>query len=260
MDPCELALAVLRALHTGGVRDVVLSPGSRSAPFALALYGAHVAADLRLHVRLDERSAGFTALGLSIGSHRPVAVVTTSGTAVGNLLPAVMEAHHSGRPLIVVSADRPDRLRGTGANQTTEQAGIFGGFAPCEDLRQGTDPAVVAQAALAACARTGPTQLNIQLDGLLVPTGAPWWPGADPQVEGAIAAPGRRRPTVTTVLGSGPRTVVVAGDDAGPAARLLAEKAQWPLLAEPTSGARAGPAAIRTYRLLLGTHLRAQIE
>ena len=80
-------------------------------------------------MRVDERSAGFLALGLATGSRRPVAVVTTSGTAVGNLLPAVMEAHHTGRRLVVVSADRPDRLRGTGANQTTHQAGIFGVFA-----------------------------------------------------------------------------------------------------------------------------------
>ena len=74
------------------------------------------------------------------GSRRPVAVVTTSGTAVGNLLPAVMEAHHTGRRVVVVSADRPDRLRGTGANQTTDQAGIFGTFAPCHDLTASSVP------------------------------------------------------------------------------------------------------------------------
>jgi len=114
-----LALQVLQLLWRGGVRDVVLAPGSRSAPFALALDAADRDGDLRLHVRVDERSAGFLALGLATGSRRPVAVVTTSGTAVGNLLPAVMEAHHTGRRVLVVSADRPDRLRGTGANQTT---------------------------------------------------------------------------------------------------------------------------------------------
>ena len=129
-----LGLRVVQELWLAGVRDVVLAPGSRSAPLALALHAADEDGDLRLHVRVDERSAGFLALGLATGSRRPVAVVTTSGTAVGNLLPAVMEAHHTGRRLVVVSADRPDRLRGTGANQTTEQAGIFGVFAPCHDL------------------------------------------------------------------------------------------------------------------------------
>ncbi len=114
-----LGLRVVQELWLAGVRDVVLAPGSRSAPLALALHAADGDGDLRLHVRADERSAGFLALGLATGSRRPVAVVTTSGTAVGNLLPAVMEAHHAGRRLVVVSADRPDRLRGTGANQTT---------------------------------------------------------------------------------------------------------------------------------------------
>ncbi|HOI03290.1 MAG TPA: thiamine pyrophosphate-binding protein, partial [Dermatophilaceae bacterium] len=112
------AIHVLRGLLAAGVREVVLSPGSRSAPLALALHAADAAGDVRLHVRLDERSAGFLALGLAVGSRSPVAVVMTSGTAVGNLLPAVMEAHHAGRPLIVVSADRPASLRATGANQT----------------------------------------------------------------------------------------------------------------------------------------------
>ena len=133
-----LGLRVVQELWLAGVRDVVLAPGSRSAPLALALHAADEDGDLRLHVRVDERSAGFLALGLATGSRRPVAVVTTSGTAVGNLLPAVMEAHHTGRRLVVVSADRPDRLRGTGANQTTEQAGIFGVFAPCHDLTAAT--------------------------------------------------------------------------------------------------------------------------
>ena len=97
----DLALHVLQRLWLGGVRDVVLAPGSRSAPFALALDAADRDGDLRLHVRVDERSAGFLALGLATGSRRPVAVVTTSGTAVGNLLPAVMEAHHTGRRVVV---------------------------------------------------------------------------------------------------------------------------------------------------------------
>lgn len=296
------SLALVQALWVGGVRDVVLAPGSRSAPLALVLHAADAAGDLRLHVRVDERSAGFLALGLTTGSRRPVAVVTTSGTAVGNLLPAVMEAHHTGRQVVVVSADRPSRLRGTGANQTTEQAGIFGVFAPCHDLGVDEGLDALAEAAASACRTTGPTQLNLQLDGDLLPPPdadpSTWWrrpadpaePPADPATDTAnepsaeptadrqnfaaanlrrqfagesrhnLAAADLRRADGPEVLARGPRTVVVAGDGAGPAARLLAQAGDWPLLAEPTSGARIGRQAIRTYRLLLGTPLRDEIE
>lgn len=264
MSSFDTAVAVLGGLYAGGVREVVLAPGSRSTPLALAAWAADAAGDLRLHTRVDERSAGFLALGLTIGSRRPVAVVTTSGTAVGNLLPAVMEAHHSGRPLIVVSADRPDRLRGTGANQTTDQAGLFGRFAPCTDLRPGVTPAVAAQAAANACRGPGPAQLNVQLDGSLVPpAGASWWPGSATDLtepEPSVDRAARPADAGAVTLPGGVRTVVVAGDDAGPAARELAERAGWPLLAEPTSGARTGPAAIRTGALLLRTSLRRSIE
>ncbi|GAB3054314.1 2-succinyl-5-enolpyruvyl-6-hydroxy-3-cyclohexene-1-carboxylic-acid synthase [Intrasporangium mesophilum] len=277
-----LALRVLQELWLGGVRDVVIAPGSRSAPLALSLDAADECGDLRLHVRVDERSAGFLALGLAVGSRRPVAVVTTSGTAVGNLLPAVMEAHHTGRRLVVVSADRPDRLRGTGANQTTHQAGIFGRFAPCHDLRAATPDADLVSAVAQACSLRGPSQLNVQLDGDLLPDDPDrdtWWQRPAPEhddfagagTDSGNGADRRHRaaanvePSVDvstggSVLPLGPRTVVVAGDDAGPAARLLAESANWPMLAEPTSGARIGSQAIRTGRLLLTTDLRGDIE
>ncbi|MDQ2756129.1 MAG: 2-succinyl-5-enolpyruvyl-6-hydroxy-3-cyclohexene-1-carboxylic-acid synthase [Actinomycetota bacterium] len=250
-------MRLLQALTAVGVTDVVLSPGSRSAPLALALYAADRAGDVRLHVRLDERTAGFLALGLSVGSRRPVAVVMTSGTAVGNLLPAVMEAQHSGRQVVVVTADRPDGLRGTGASQTTQQAGIFGVFAPCDDLTEATTDDDLVAAVTRAGLRRGPTQLNLQLGEPLLPDPeeAAWWVGA--QV--GLGDRGRHRadgPAIT----AGPRTVVVAGDDAGPAARILAQRMGWPLLAEPTSGSRAGTNAIRTYRLLLAGPLGGQVQ
>ena len=261
------AVHLLRCLVAGGVRELVLAPGSRSAPLAIAAYAADVAGALRLHVRVDERPAGFLALGLAMGSREPVAVVTTSGTAVANLLPAVMEACHSGRHVVVVSADRPAALRGTGANQTTWQAGLFGRFAPCADLAVDASAATVERAVREACERDGPSQLNVQLDAPLVPDAEPWWPAMP---HGAAEAASGMRPTaaaaaaspapVGEALPAGPRTVLVAGDGAGPAARQLAEAAGLPLLAEPTSGARAGPNAIRTYRLLLGTRLGEQVE
>ena len=125
-----LARAVVQQLAASGVREVVLCPGSRSAPLAYALHAADAAGLVRLHVRHDERAAGFTALGLSRGGGAPAAVVTTSGTAVANLHPAVLEAAESGVPLVVLSADRPHAVRGTWANQTTAlQAGLFGAAA-----------------------------------------------------------------------------------------------------------------------------------
>lgn len=128
MNPsAALAAVLVDELVRCGVREVVLAPGSRSAPLAYAVQLAERAGRLRLHVRVDERSAGFLAIGLAKVSRRPAVVITTSGTAVANLHPAVLEAHHASVPLVVLSADRPDELRGTGANQTTVQPGIFSG-------------------------------------------------------------------------------------------------------------------------------------
>ena len=110
-----------------GVRDVVVAPGSRSQALALAAAELERVGAIRLHVRIDERGAAFLALGTAIESGRPAVVVTTSGTAVANLHPAVLEAHHSGVPLIICSADRPAELRGIRSNQTTMQPGIFAG-------------------------------------------------------------------------------------------------------------------------------------
>jgi 2-succinyl-5-enolpyruvyl-6-hydroxy-3-cyclohexene-1-carboxylate synthase len=109
-----------------GLREAVLAPGSRSAPLAFALFDRASAGDLRLHVRIDERSAGFLALGLAKASRRPVALVCTSGTAAAQFHAAVIEADESGVPLIVLTADRPPELRGTGANQAIDQLKLYG--------------------------------------------------------------------------------------------------------------------------------------
>jgi 2-succinyl-5-enolpyruvyl-6-hydroxy-3-cyclohexene-1-carboxylate synthase len=314
-----VARAVLGVLVGAGVTDVVLAPGSRSAPLALASYAADAAGALRLHVRIDERSAAFLALGLSKGSHRPVPVITTSGTAVANLHPAVLEALHTGIPLVLLTADRPAGLRGTGANQTTYQVGVFGPQVAAADVPPGAVETAVA-AVESALRRRGPSQVNLQLAEPLLPEPpsgaalaarrtapdasaaaetapddpaagtttdapaaaetAPHAPAAaetaphDPAAaETAPDAPaaaetapdaGRRHSRFGEAVGQtlppGPRTVVVAGDDAGPPARLLAEAAGWPLLAEPTSGARTGTNALRTGRLLLRTALSDEVE
>ncbi|MGO4256485.1 2-succinyl-5-enolpyruvyl-6-hydroxy-3-cyclohexene-1-carboxylic-acid synthase [Marmoricola sp. RAF53] len=244
-----LARAVVEALLGAGVRQVVLAPGSRNAPLSFALHDAAEAGAVDLHTRIDERTGAFLALGMAKTSRRPVAVVTTSGTAAANLHPAVLEAAHTGIPLVVITADRPARLRGTIANQTTDQVGLYGpAVVTAADV---VEPADIAEG-LAGIVR-GPVHLNVQLDEPLVPDGR-WVPDVVlPEDEPWERGEAHR-------LESGPRTVVVAGDDAGPSARVLAQDAGWPLLAEPTSGARNGPNVIRGYRLLLGTDLGARIE
>ena len=125
-DSTKLARVIVRQILEAGVTDVVISPGSRNAPLSLAFYAAQKKGLIKLHVRIDERTAAFFALGIAKASGRPVPIVCTSGTAVANYHPAVLEASHTNAPLLVLTADRPASLRRTGANQTTEQARIFG--------------------------------------------------------------------------------------------------------------------------------------
>lgn len=229
----DLARRVVTALVESGVTEIVVCPGSRNAPLSFAAYDAAAAGLVRLHTRIDERSAGFLALGLTKNRHR-AAVICTSGTAVANLHPAVLEAAHAAVDLVVVTADRPARLRGTSANQTTDQVGIFGPLVTTQDAGTGID-----------LSRIGPTHLNVPLDEPLVPEDR-WTPEVEPG-----PGPQRAVPLVMISIDRATPTVVVAGDDAGPPARVLAERAGWPLLAEPSSGSRTGDHAIRTYRLLL---------
>lgn len=261
------ARTVIGQLIAQGVADVVLCPGSRSAPLALCLEDAARSGALRLHVRVDERVAGFTALGLGKSSGRPAAVVTTSGTAVANLAPAVLEAHHAAVPLVLVSADRPAELVGIGANQTTEQGHLFAGFvryrarispaAPAEAWRAHTARAVLL-AAGATGGVPGPVQLNLELPAPLVSPGA----AAGPVIGESVAA-GPRPVAEPVVLGGTPRTLVVCGDASpavGRSAAEFAEAAGVPLLAEASSNARVGRAALACGRLLLPGSLGDQIE
>ncbi len=256
LSSLQAARSAIAALARTGVRDVVLAPGSRSAPLAYALAEAQAQGRLQVHVRIDERVAGFTALGLARGGARPAAVVTTSGTAVGELLPAVMEAHHAGIPLVVLSADRPAELHGTGANQTTVQDGIFGRFpAVAADIEAGMDPAgpiAAAFAKLEDTAPVGPVHINLQFRDPLIPTGADaLGAAAEPAFDALPAAGAEETPGALAELGGIHRTVVIAGDGAGETAAIFARRAGLPLLAEPSSNARFGPNSITAYRLIL---------
>lgn len=255
----EAARVAVAALIGSGVRHVVVAPGSRSAPMAYALAEADAAGRVELLVRIDERDAGFTALGLALATGAPAAVLTTSGTAVGNLMPAVMEANHAAVPLVVLSADRPEELRGTGANQTTVQPDLFGEHVRfAADVPAGDNPLRAVETALSAATGAfadippGPVQLNLAFRDPLVPA-----PGDGlGETSGHRVYQAARHPLALDFPAASAalperRTVVLAGHDAGPVAEAFARAHGLPLLAEPSSNARFGPNAVGPYRLLL---------
>lgn len=226
-----------------GVRHAFVSPGSRNTPLSLAL-----AADPRVavHVVLDERSAAFAALGAGRAAGRPALVCCTSGTATANHHPAVVEAHHGAVPLVLCSADRPARLRGTGANQTIDQTTLYGS-ALRAFVDAGTDADARAIAARAVAWATGsppgPVQCNLQFDEPLVPTGPVEVPDSDRTRAVAAEPPATTRVEVPTAR----RPVILAGWDAG-AVHL---PVGVPVLADPLSGLRAGDDAVSAYEALL---------
>jgi 2-succinyl-5-enolpyruvyl-6-hydroxy-3-cyclohexene-1-carboxylate synthase len=245
----DFAAALLGGFVACGVRDVVVSPGSRSQALALAAAALAAAGDLRLHVRIDERSAGFLALGIAVETARPVLVVVTSGTAVANLHPSVLEAHHSGVPLILLTADRPQELRGIGANQATDQPGIFGtatvmalDVEPPTGTAHDADRAVELAREAVAAAR-GPVHLNLAFrEPLSAVTPAVRVPVDPPRVDSSPDP---------LALPLGKRTVVIAGHGAGEQAETIARKLGAPLFAEVSSGAHFGPQLVVAYRALL---------
>jgi 2-succinyl-5-enolpyruvyl-6-hydroxy-3-cyclohexene-1-carboxylate synthase len=296
-----------------GLREVVVAPGSRSTPLAIAFWALERAGRVRLHVRIDERAAGFTALGLAKASRRPVAVLCTSGTAAANFHPAVIEADESAVPLLVLTADRPPELRGTGASQTVDQVKLYGSAvrwyaeAGVPERRPGMAGywrslarRAWASAAGALGTLPGPVHLNLPLRDPLVPSAgghardhAGGADGGRERASAAGAAGGGQCPGAESVPdvsafgeadwpesldgraggapwtriaaaapGAGPlelpwaeRGLVVCGDGDYDAAALvdLAERAGWPVLAEPSSGARRRPNALVSYQYLLAS-------
>jgi 2-succinyl-5-enolpyruvyl-6-hydroxy-3-cyclohexene-1-carboxylate synthase len=254
-----------------GLREVVVAPGSRSTPLAMAFYDLDRAGRVRLHIRIDERSASFTALGLAKASRRPVAVLCTSGTAAANFHPAVIEASESGVPLLVLTADRPPELRGAGASQTIDQVKMFGGAVRCyvESGVPEERPGAVGYWRSLACqawahaagdmgTRPGPAHVNLPFRDPLVPDGAGDWPealdgrpGGQPWTR--FAPPGASAAALE--LPWAERGIVVCGDGDYDTQPLLefAGRAGWPVLAEPSSGARRGPNAISGYQYLLAS-------
>jgi 2-succinyl-5-enolpyruvyl-6-hydroxy-3-cyclohexene-1-carboxylate synthase len=271
MNPATaFARVLVDELLRGGVTDAVLAPGSRSAPVALALAAAERAGRLRLHVRIDERTAAFLALGLAKAAGRPVPVLTTSGTAAAHLHAAVLEADASGVPLLALTADRPPELRATGANQTIEQAGLYGGAvrwaadvgvpeAGREVAQNRYWRSLVAKALLTArgalSSDPGPVHLNLAFREPLLPDDEDAEP-AGPWAGRPDGAPWTAARATTNATSRATdwrqRTLVVLGDGPPFWGRVTAEHARalgWPVVAEPSSGGWSG---LRGGALLLG--------
>jgi len=274
-------------LIRGGVEHAVLAPGSRSAPLALAFAEAERTGGLSLHVRTDERTAGFLALGLAKGTGVPVPVLTTSGTATAHLHAAVLEASYSGIPVLALTADRPPEMRGTGANQTIDQIGLYGKAArffadvAAPERTVGSNDRwrrqvcqALAWARGAVNGRPGAVHLNLPLRAPLLP-GMPepgrrdgaedlWPESLEGRAGGLPWAAEQPVPQVDpqAAVGSG-GNLANAGEDAGPTWLVLgdttpdisaiavgiAARLEWPVFAEPTGNAGAG--AVPAYLGLL---------
>lgn len=246
------------------VSHVVLCPGSRNAPLSIALFDAAQAGRISLHVRVDERTAGFLALGIAARTGRPTAVVCTSGTAAANFHPAVLEADRAGVPLIVMTADRPPELRAAGANQVIDQDRLYG-----DAVRYFNEMAVaerhtgqnaywrsqICRAWNAAYGewRSGPVHLNVPFREPLVPDGDPEWP------ESLAGRSNGERWTELPDYGALPSFVVpsarcglvIACDSGVPAAGEWAEEHGWPIIAETGPAGLSGSSAITSGAWLL---------
>ena len=275
MPSVDTARAILSALDDLGLTHVLYCPGSRSAPFAYALesgaFGGHAMPVL------DERGAGSAAVGLARTGALP-AVIVTSGTAVAELTPAVLEASHARLPLFVISADRPGELRGVGASQATFQSGLFGVHArACVDLEpQEPSRALVGQlsrAVAAACGAPtgtpGPVQINIAFRDPLTPQSRASGAAGDSQDEAMasfVPRPTRVQPTNAAperwedVVGAARAGLIVAGEGASPLAAQWSRASGFPLLAEPASGAWAGGGVTPYEQAIVSSPLAGEVD
>ena len=275
MPSVDTARAILSALDDLGLTHILYCPGSRSAPFAYALesgaFGGHAMPVL------DERGAGFAAVGLARTGALP-AVIVTSGTAVAELTPAVLEDSHARLPLLVISADRPGELRGVGASQATFQSGLFGVHArACVDLEpQEPSRALVGQlsrAVAAACGAPtgtpGPVQINVAFRDPLTPQSRASGAAGDSRDEAMasfVPRPTRVQPTNAAperwedVVGAARAGLIVAGEGASPLAAQWSRASGFPLLAEPASGAWAGGGVTPYEQAIVSSPLAGEVD
>lgn len=262
MDSPAIARAVVEELLAAGMTDVVVCPGSRSAPLALTLADAERRGFVRMHVRIDERSGAYLALGLAKISGRPVAVVTTSGTAAVNLHPAIVEAAYSGLSLVAITADRPGAMRGSGANQTIDQRGLYG-----VDVVDGVDLTTVSEADLratvtalidASLSLQGPVHLNVPLAEPLVGPGE--HSIGEIAVRGTPSSPAAPPVSLESLLPVGVNAahgLIIAGDfdddEMRNALGSLASVMGWPIISEPSGNLSGHPQALQHGPLVLSS-------
>lgn len=237
-----VARTIVSTLLDKGVQHVVLAPGSRSAPLAIAFMQAEVAGLIKVHVRIDERDAGFLALGLAKASANIVPIVVTSGTAVANLLPAVVEAYQSGVSLLVLSADRPKIARGNSAPQTIAQSNIFSSFVKanydtsCDSFSSDSFAELIN---VSRATHRGPIHVNIQFEMPLVPDAqnVAWAPKLS-NIESQVT-----HQHLGKAVDLPARGVIVAGDIVelaqARAVGKLAQQLGWPIIAEPSANVHA---------------------
>ena len=271
MPSVDTASAILASLDALGVTHVLYCPGSRSAPFAYALEAGAFSGYAR--AVLDERGAGFAAVGLARTGALP-AIVVTSGTAVAELAPAVLEASHARLPLILLTADRPAELRGVGASQATDQSRLFGGHVRSQvDLEpQEASPSLVGQltrSVAAACGAPtgapGPVQINVAFRDPLTPA-RPASDSGNEAVAPFVPRPTRvlRAPATPErwedVVGDARAGLIVAGDGASPRALEWSQTSGFPLLAEPASGAWASGGVVPFEQSLVASSLGREVD
>jgi 2-succinyl-5-enolpyruvyl-6-hydroxy-3-cyclohexene-1-carboxylate synthase len=259
----ELARAVVQSCLDSGVENVVISPGSRNAPLSWAFAQAEKAGLLKIQVRIDERDAGFLALGIAKATRKPVPVVVTSGSAVANLMPAIVEAFHSAIPVIVLSADRPESARGKSAPQTINQFGLFGSFVKSQ-MDLSVDGLKVSEIGKvidsAVTGHPGPVQVNVQFELPLMPDpkNLDWQP-KPPVLKFPLKTESHQKSIATQSRG-----IFVIGDNADDEAvdeiNQISKLIGWPIIWEPTANAHMFENSISHGVVLLQAGIAPKVE
>lgn len=263
MTATDVARAIVQSCLDSGVENVVISPGSRNAPLSWAFAQAEKAGLLRIQVRIDERDAGFVALGIAKVTKKPVPVVVTSGSAVANLMPAIVEAFHSAVPVVVLSADRPESARGKSAPQTINQFGMFGTFVKSQvDVKAESTNVSEASDVIAASisGRPGPVQVNVQFELPLMPelNDLDWQPTAPIKKSQTDTIVDKKLITVPA------RGIFILGDNADANAvdeiDQISQSLGWPIIWEPTANAHMSTNAISHGVVLLQAGIAPKVE
>jgi 2-succinyl-5-enolpyruvyl-6-hydroxy-3-cyclohexene-1-carboxylate synthase len=263
MTSTALARSIVQSCLDSGAQQVVIAPGSRNAPLSWAFAQAEKAGLIKIQVRIDERDAGFLALGIAKATKKPVPVVVTSGSAVANLMPAVVEAFHSAVPVIVLSADRPASARGKSAPQTINQFGMFGTFVKSQlDVAAGNTAALDISKVIESTisGRPGPVQVNVQFELPLMPdVNEMEWQPKSPSLTSISKTDCAQKEF--EVSGHG---IFIVGDNADPEVvqeiNQISQELGWPIIWEPTANAHMLPIAISHGVVLLQADVAPKVD